>query len=629
MKIKIFLSILLGMLFASCVNQIDSEIESIENKVPLSFSAKITPASTRVVDNAFEVGDKVGLYATIAGSSLDVGRYIDNLLLSYGKSKKMIPARDVFYPLEGENLDFYAYYPYSSSALADGETSLHVSVAENQTEDSDFSLSDFLVAKTSNVENATESVQLDFKHKLSKLDIKIVFEDEESAADAFVSNPTILATDFYTEAEYNFSTNVISSPDVPKDLIPHGEWILDGKTLSGKELLIVPQSVKEQRFVLDMAGKVYTCSLDEKNLTEGIQYNWIINAETLVEGALNEIRVSISEWGIGEEQNTETNVNISTIKVESFSFATSNIYHIYNGSTPIAEICKEYLYKEGVVDSRAIVVYPMVNGVTNLEEGLVLQLLDEIGAVHGGSVSWDKATNGLTYTAGESAPIKSFYINSNKEIVTSQPNDALAVNVNAYVLRDMRSGSLQKYPLVKIATQYWMREDLYATHYVDGSLITEVTVLNGTAGYAKNADASHYFYTGEAVKTGMLAPDGWRIPNNDEWKALKTYLGDNTDALKDGEWERNPKSSDYYPGNGKSGFDMHAVGAYVDRDGVLTLVNTGTLNAYWMTGEQQNQVHASDMVCQFSSIENIFSSGSAIIKGTDYYQAFSVRCIKE
>ena len=172
------------MLFASCVNQIDSEIESIENKVPISFSAKITPASTRVVDNAFEVGDKVGLYATIAGSSLNVGRYIDNLLLSYGKSKKMIPARDVFYPLEGENLDFYAYYPYCSSALADGETSLHVSVAENQTEDSDFSLSDFLVAKTSNVENATESVQLDFKHKLSKLDIKIVFEDEESAADA-------------------------------------------------------------------------------------------------------------------------------------------------------------------------------------------------------------------------------------------------------------------------------------------------------------------------------------------------------------------------------------------------------------------------------------------------------------
>jgi uncharacterized protein (TIGR02145 family) len=624
---KWFNYFLLMLLFASCVNQIDTEIESIENKVPITFSAKITPASTRVVDNAFEVGDKVGLYAAIAGSSLDEERYIDNLLLSYGKSKKMTPVRDVYYPLEGENLDFYAYYPYRSDALQNGEMSMPISVAENQTKDLDFSLSDFLVVNGLTIENGEESVELEFKHKLSKLDIKIVFEDEESAADAFASNPTILATDFYTEANYNFSTDAILSPSAPNDLVPHGEWILDGTTLYGKELLIVPQSVKEQRFVLDMAGKIYTCSLDEETLIEGKQYNWKINAETLVEGALNEIKASISDWGIGEEQNTGTDVNITKINVESFSFATSNIYHIYNGSTPIAEICKEYLYKEGVVDSRAIVVYPMVNGVTNLEEGLVLQLLDETGDVHGGSVSWDKATNELTYSAGNLSPIQSFYINTNKEIVTTLPNNALQVNVNAYVLRDMRSGSLQKYPLVKIATQYWMREDLYATHYVNGSSITEVTALNGTAGYAKNADASHYFYTGEAVETGMLAPDGWRIPNYDEWEKLNSYLK-NTDALKDGEWEE-LSGQPYYPGNNKTGFHMHAVGAYVDRDGVLTLVNTGTLNAYWIDPEQSLQMQEAVQVYQFLSSDNEFIIKSGLVKDKDYYQAFSVRCIKE
>lgn len=622
-----FLSLLM-LLLASCVNQIDSEIEPVENKVPITFSAKITPASTRVVDNSFEVGDKVGLYATIAGSSLDEERYIDNLLLSYGKSKKMTPARDVFYPVDGQNLDFYAYYPYCSSGLTDGETTLLVSVAENQTEDSDFSQSDFMVANNVNVVNATESVQLDFKHKLSKLDIKIVFEDEESATDAYNSNPTILATDFYTEAEYDFSANAVSSPNVPKDLIPHGEWILDGTTLRGKELLIVPQSITNQRFVLDMAGKVYTCSLDGEALTEGNQYNWEINAETLVEGALNEIKASISDWGMGAEQETNTDVDISTINVESFSFATSNIYHVYDGGTPIAEICKEYLYKKDVIDSRAIVVYPMVNGVTNLENGLVLQLLDETEDVHGGSVSWDMETNELTYTAGNSAPIKSFYFNTNKEIVTSQPNETLKVNVNAYVLRDMRSGSLQKYPLVKIATQYWMREDLYATHYVDGSLITEVSVLDGTAGYAKNADASHYFYTGEAVGTGMLAPDGWRIPNNAEWERLKEYLGDNTDALKDGSWEKY-SNDPFYPGNNKSGYGMHAYGAFIESKGVTEVSSVGVFNVYWMAGQQQNLLPDEEQAYQFLSTKNTFNPASGMVKDKDYYQAFSVRCIKE
>ena len=88
MKAKNFVALLLIAFLTSCVNQIDSEIEPIGNKVPITFAAKIAPVNTRVVDNAFEVGDKVGLYATIEGSSLLEERYIDNLLLSYGKSKK-------------------------------------------------------------------------------------------------------------------------------------------------------------------------------------------------------------------------------------------------------------------------------------------------------------------------------------------------------------------------------------------------------------------------------------------------------------------------------------------------------------------------------------------------------------
>jgi uncharacterized protein (TIGR02145 family) len=258
----------------------------------------------------------------------------------------------------------------------------------------------------------------------------------------------------------------------------------------------------------------------------------------------------------------------------------------------------------------------------------VLQLLDETGDVHGGSVSWDKATNELTYSAGNLSPIQSFYINTNKEIVTTLPNDALQVNVNAYVLRDMRSGSLQKYPLVKIATQYWMREDLYATHYVNGSSITEVTALNGTAGYAKNADASHYFYTGEAVETGMLAPDGWRIPNNDEWGKLKDYLDENSDALKDGSWEKYSNGS-YYPGNNKTGFGMHAYGAFIENEGVTEVSSAGVFNVYWMTGQQQNLLPDEEQAYQFLSTNNIFKSAAGLVKDKDYYQAFSVRCIKE
>ncbi len=629
MKKKLFLIASILLLLVSCVNQIDTDSEPVvDGKVPITFTANIAPISTRVVGDDFEFGDKVGLFATIEGSSLSEERYIDNLLLSYGKSKKLNPAHDVFYPTDGEDLDFYAYYPYRSNAMASETTTLSVSVEEDQSDDADFSQSDFLIAEEKNVGNATSKVELKFNHKLSKYIIYLVFEDENAAKEALKSNPTVLLTDFYTKASYDFSLADFSSLGGIADMIPHGEWIREGNVLKGKELLIVPQSISEQRLILDIAGKAYTCVPEAVSLSSGYQYTFKIGTGDLNEGVLNEIKATISPWNDGEEQNAETSDVVSEIYTEALSFNTSNIYRVYDGGTPIAEICKEYLYKKDEIDSRAIVAYPMNNGVTDFQNGLVLRLLDKTGTVHGGKVAWDKETNVLIYTPGNSSPIQCFYFNENKEIVTSQPDESLEVRVNAYVLRDVRSGALQKYPLVKIATQYWMGEDLHAIHYVDGTLITEISALDGTPGYAKNADASHYFYAGEAVQTGLLAPDGWKVPNTADWERLKEYLGDNTDALKSGEWKEIAEE-EYYLENGKSGFEMLPSGLYLELQTGTKLYNAGSYTAYWMTGEQSSQLHESDMVCQFSSKDKNFKTVSGKVSGKDYYQAFSVRCIKE
>lgn len=629
MRTNYFLVAVLLFFLVSCVNQIDTDIEPIVNgKTPISFTANISPISTRVVGDEFEVGDKVGLYATIEGSSLSEERYIDNLLLSYGKGENLKPAHDVFYPVDGGDLDFYAYYPYRSEALASGETTLSIAVAENQSKDVDFSQSDFLVAENKGVGHATAKVELNFSHKLSKYIINLVFEDENAAEEALNNNPSVLLTKFCTKANYDFSSDAFLQQDEIADMIPHGEWVREGNVLKGKELLIVPQRISEQRLILDIAGKVYTCAPKAVNLSSGYQYVFKIGTGDLNEGVLNEIKASISPWNDGEEQNAEAVDAVSEIYTDALSFNTSNIYRVYTDGTPIAEICKEYLYKKDVIDSRAIVVYPMENGVTDLKNGLVLQLLDEVGDVHGGNVSWNKETNELTYSPGMLSPIKRFYFDENKEVVFAQQDELLDVRVIAYVLRDMRSGSLQKYPLVKIATQYWMREDLHATHYVDGSLIDEITTLDGTPGYAKNADASHFFYTGEAVNTGRLAPDGWKVPDNTAWEMLRDYLGNNTDALKDGSWEKFSTGT-YYPGNNKSGFDMHASGAFIENGGGTSVSNVGVFSVYWMVNKQQDLLPDQEQAYQFLSTENTFKSASGMVKDKDYYQAFSVRCIKE
>ena len=628
MKIKIFLSILLGMLFASCVNQIDSEIDSIkEGNLPIMFTAKISPMSTRVVDNAFEVGDKVGLYATVSDYSLTENRYIDNLSLSYNSENSLTPIRDIFYPEGKYNLDIYAYYPYQATAIANNKSIIPVAIQENQESDTNFSLSNFLVAKEFDVENGSSTVLLDFQPKFSKISISIKFEDENAAKDALKSNPKVVGTNFYTEAIYDFSTDAVSDAKTPKNLTAHGDWIQDGAILYGKELLVVPQAIEQQQMIFDINGRIFTCALNDEDFSQSGQYHYDIDKEELTEGALNEIKASISDWEIIEDRDEDAKSELTSIYIQALSFSTSDIYHVFHDGMPIAEICKEYLYKKDVIDSRALVVYPIKNGIASLQEGLVLQLLDEEGEVHGGSVSWNTTTNELTYVAGTSSPIEVLYVDENKQISQSKPETSLSFSVRDYVVRDVHKGVLQKYPLVKIATQYWMKEDLQTTYYSSGQPIMEITALNGSAGFAKNADASHYFYTGEAVEEGLLIPDGWKIPSNVDWKTLKEYLDDNTDALKSGIWKKN--AEDYFPGNGKSGFDIFPAGLYIELREETKLRNVGSYIAYWMTGEQPNKIHESNMVCQFSSNIHTFKSVDAKVSGKDYYQAFSVRCIKE
>lgn len=395
----------------------------------------------------------------------------------------------------------------------------------------------------------------------------------------------------------------------------------------GKELLVVPQAIEQQQMIFDINGRIFTCALNDEDFSQSGQYHYDIDKEELTEGALNEIKASISDWEIIEDRDEDAKSELTSIYIQALSFSTSDIYHVFHDGMPIAEICKEYLYKKDVVDSRALVVYPIKNGITSLQEGLVLQLLDKEGEVHGGSVSWDTTTNELTYVAGTSSPIEVLYVDENKQISQSKPETSLSFSVRDYVVRDVHKGVLQKYPLVKIATQYWMKEDLHTTYYNSGEPIMEITALNGSAGFAKNADASHYFYTGEAVEEGLLIPDGWKIPSNVDWKTLKEYLDDNTDALKTGIWKKN--ADDYFPGNGKSGFDIFPAGLYVELRGETKLRNVGSYIAYWMTGEQPNKIHESNMVCQFSSNIQTFKSVDAKVSGKDYYQAFSVRCIKE
>ena len=93
------------------------------------------------------------------------------------------------------------------------------------------------------------------------------------------------------------------------------------------------------------------------------------------------------------------------------------------------------------------------------------------------------------------------------------------------------------YRTVKIGNQIWMAENLKVTHYSNGDAIPEVAGntewADLTSGaYCHSPLVQEYFeiygllYNWYAVSDSRnIAPEGWHVPTDQEWKELEMYLG--------------------------------------------------------------------------------------------------------
>jgi uncharacterized protein (TIGR02145 family) len=91
------------------------------------------------------------------------------------------------------------------------------------------------------------------------------------------------------------------------------------------------------------------------------------------------------------------------------------------------------------------------------------------------------------------------------------------------------------YQTVKIGNRWWMAENLRSTNFSDGSPIALIPVsaldslwlnANGPAYCIINQGETGFLYNGSVVNDARgVAPAGWRIPTDDDWKQLEAYIG--------------------------------------------------------------------------------------------------------
>lgn len=99
------------------------------------------------------------------------------------------------------------------------------------------------------------------------------------------------------------------------------------------------------------------------------------------------------------------------------------------------------------------------------------------------------------------------------------------------------------YKTVKIGDQWWMAENLNVTTYRNGNpiaLLLDDQFWNDTMpGYCSypGTSGAGKLYNGYAVNdTNQIAPDGWHIPTDSDWKKLESFLGMSTGAANQSGW---------------------------------------------------------------------------------------------
>lgn len=197
------------------------------------------------------------------------------------------------------------------------------------------------------------------------------------------------------------------------------------------------------------------------------------------------------------------------------------------------------------------------------------------------------------------------------------------------------------YQTIKIGDQWWMAENLKVTHYRNGETIPNVTDSAAWANLSSGAYCEYNndernvatfgrLYNWYVIADGRnIAPTGWHVPTDNEWKQLEIYLGmskieadltgyrgnDEGDKLKGGKNNWSVPNSEV---TNESGFSAVAAGFRRYQGNYLYL---HTYAYFWSSSEGINDHIWSRYLGSYYST----------IGRRNYYKqsGFSVRCIKD
>ncbi len=178
------------------------------------------------------------------------------------------------------------------------------------------------------------------------------------------------------------------------------------------------------------------------------------------------------------------------------------------------------------------------------------------------------------------------------------------------------------YGTVRIGNQVWMTENLRVTRYNNG---VEIPLITDDGRWRKSITGAYVWYNNNesnaaaygalynwfAVETGRLCPPGWRVPTDEDWEELTSFLkkqGLDAGALCAAE---NSTGFSALPGGFRWWRSLTATGSFYAKD----------VAGYWWSSTETTDMYAWNRAIGFE-MNKVYRS--QFPKG----EGFSVRAIK-
>lgn len=306
---------LAALMMAGCSNEVEEQVMD-SRRVPLQINGDINMLMTRAADDHWDANDAIGVYMVSADNSIvgDVSNYryvvIDK---DNGNFSPDGETNTAYFPESDDAVNVVAYYPQGE--VVENKLSLDLANQDEQPR------IDLMSAKAEGASKNNPSINLEFKHRLTKLFFEFEIEGDVNTDGIYAA-----IGNQYTDIQYDIlSDKLLVAEGSEKEEIVMKYWNLDNYRFT--EAIVLPNeegnAAEDRKLTFKLNEKIFNATISSSTKFEaGKKYTYKVKFEQTPSGNINVsiTGVSITNW---DNINSEGNTIIpGTLKFEKLYLAS-------------------------------------------------------------------------------------------------------------------------------------------------------------------------------------------------------------------------------------------------------------------------------------------------------------------